>query len=85
MKSTRDYRLLFRIVIVGLVLSFGRFIVMAFYTIAIGMGGHGEEAVIESEKDGNEAKLFFFLTIALIATAIVLRRITSKARIKNSE
>ena len=77
--------MLLRLVIVGSIVSFSRCAVMGFYSIAISMGGHGQEAVMESEKDGNEAEQFFFLTMALIVVAILLRYRIKKFDVKNSE
>ena len=85
MKNIRAYKILFRVAIIGSILSFGRCATMAFYSIGTSMGGHGEQAVIDAKRDGNEAELFFFLSMALLMVAVVLLYIINKALAKNSE
>ena len=85
MKYAKGYRFLLRLAIVGSIISLGICVVMGFYSIAISMGGHGQAAVIESEKDGNEAEQFFFLTIGLIVVAIFLVYRIKKLQVKYSE
>lgn len=51
---------------------------MAFYSIGTSMGGHGEQAVIDAKRDGNQAELFFFLSMALLIVAVVLLYMINK-------
>ena len=73
MQYARNHRLLLLIVIAGAVLSFANCILLGFKSMAISMGGHGQEAVMDSSKYSNRAEQFFFLSIVLIVVAILVR------------
>jgi hypothetical protein len=83
MQYARGHRLLLLIVIAGAVLSFANCILLGFNSMAISMGGHGQEAVTESSKYGNRAEQFFFLSIILIVVAILVRYRIHKLETKN--
>jgi H+/Cl- antiporter ClcA len=84
MKNALSYRLLFRLAVVGSIVSFLRCIALGFYSMATSLGGHGQEAVLESAKDGNKAELWFFLSMALVVVAVALLYAINKVEAKNS-
>jgi hypothetical protein len=52
--------------------------------MAVSMGGHGQEAVMDSERDSNHAEQWFFLTMVLIVVAVVLRYVINKVETRHS-
>jgi membrane protein implicated in regulation of membrane protease activity len=84
MEYARNHRLLLLLVITGAIISFAECIISEFKSMAIGVGGHGDGAVLESSGFGNRAWQFFFLTLVILAFAIFIRYRIKKLEAKNS-
>ncbi len=85
MEYAKNHRLLLVLAISGAIISFAASIISGFYSMAIGVGGHGDAAVLASSRYGDTAGLLFFLAMLFIVVAVLLRKAIRKLEKKNSE